>query len=175
MATHSSILAWRTPGTEEPGGLPSMGLHRVGHDWSDLAAAASPPSMFLLGNYPDPGLERGWDTVTHKGLSARLSQADPALPEVSQKCCSVAKFFANPWTVAHQDPLSCTVFQSLFKFPSIEAGTPSRCDVVSLWRPLSLCLQSFPASQTSPPLLSLWQVSWVSYLMTMSIMVLTRL
>ena len=39
MATHSSILAWRIPGTEEPGGLPSMGSHRVGHDWSDLAAA----------------------------------------------------------------------------------------------------------------------------------------
>ena len=37
MATHSSILAWRIPGTEEPGGLPSMGLHRVGHDLSDLA------------------------------------------------------------------------------------------------------------------------------------------
>ena len=32
MATHSSILAWRIPGTEEPGGLPSLGLHRVGHD-----------------------------------------------------------------------------------------------------------------------------------------------
>ena len=32
MATHSSILAWRIPGTEEPGGLPSMGSHRVGHD-----------------------------------------------------------------------------------------------------------------------------------------------
>ena len=32
MATHSSILAWRIPGTAEPGGLPSMGLHRVGHD-----------------------------------------------------------------------------------------------------------------------------------------------
>ena len=41
MATHSSVLAWRIPGTGEPGGLPSMGLHRVGHDWSDLAAAAS--------------------------------------------------------------------------------------------------------------------------------------
>ena len=38
MATHSSVLAWRIPGTGEPGGLPSMGLHRVGHDWSDLAA-----------------------------------------------------------------------------------------------------------------------------------------
>ena len=40
MATHSSILAWRIPGTEEPGGLPSMGSHRIGHNWSDLAAAA---------------------------------------------------------------------------------------------------------------------------------------
>ena len=41
MATHSSVLAWRIPGTGEPGGLPSMGSHRVGHDWSDLAAAAA--------------------------------------------------------------------------------------------------------------------------------------
>ena len=41
MAIHSSVLAWRIPGTEEPGRLPSMGLHRVGHDWSDLAAAAA--------------------------------------------------------------------------------------------------------------------------------------
>ena len=41
MATHSSVLAWRIPGTGEPGGLPSMGSHRVGHDWRDLAAAAA--------------------------------------------------------------------------------------------------------------------------------------
>ena len=41
MATHSSILAWRIPGMGEPGGLPSMGSHRVGHDSSDLAAAAA--------------------------------------------------------------------------------------------------------------------------------------
>ena len=41
MAAHSSVLAWRIPGTGEPGGLPSMGSHRVGHDWSDLAAAAA--------------------------------------------------------------------------------------------------------------------------------------
>ena len=40
MATHSSVLAWRIPGMGEPGGLPSMGSHRVGHDWSNLAAAA---------------------------------------------------------------------------------------------------------------------------------------
>ena len=41
MATHSSVLAWRISGTEEPGGLPSMGSHRVRHDLSDLAAAAA--------------------------------------------------------------------------------------------------------------------------------------
>ena len=41
MATHSSVLAWRIPGMGEPGGLPSMGSHRVGHDWSDLAAVVA--------------------------------------------------------------------------------------------------------------------------------------
>ena len=41
MATHSRVLAWRIPGTGEPGELSSMGVHRVGHDWSNLAAAAS--------------------------------------------------------------------------------------------------------------------------------------
>ena len=46
MATHSSILAWRIPGMGEPGGLPSMGSHRVGHDWSDLAAA---PAVTIYG------------------------------------------------------------------------------------------------------------------------------
>ena len=47
MAIHSSVLAWRIPWTEEPGGLPSMGLHRVGHDWSDLAAAAHDGKVML--------------------------------------------------------------------------------------------------------------------------------
>ena len=47
MATHSSVLAWRIPGMGEPGGLPSLGSHRVGHDWSDLAAAAAADPFFL--------------------------------------------------------------------------------------------------------------------------------
>ena len=42
------VLAWRIPGTGEPGGLPSMGSHRVGHDWSDLAAAAAEPSFLKM-------------------------------------------------------------------------------------------------------------------------------
>ena len=41
MATHSSVLALRIPGKGEPGGLPSLGSHRAGHDWSDLAVAAA--------------------------------------------------------------------------------------------------------------------------------------
>ena len=45
MATHSSVLTWRIPGTREPGGLPSMGSHRVGQDSSDLAAAAAAKSL----------------------------------------------------------------------------------------------------------------------------------
>ena len=51
MATHSSVLASRIPGTGEPGGLPSMGLHRVGHDWSDLAAAAASIYIYIYLNH----------------------------------------------------------------------------------------------------------------------------
>ena len=52
MATHSSVLAWRIPGTGEPGGLLSMGPHRVGHNWSDLvvAAAAAAAACTFCGN-----------------------------------------------------------------------------------------------------------------------------
>ena len=56
MATHSSVLAWRIPGTGEPGGLPSIGSHRVGHDWSDSAAAAAQyltfSDLFHFAKYP---------------------------------------------------------------------------------------------------------------------------
>ena len=47
MATHSSVLAWRIPGMGEPGGLPSLGSHRVRHDCSDLAAAAAAVSHYI--------------------------------------------------------------------------------------------------------------------------------
>ena len=51
MVTHSSVLAWRIQGTGEPGGLPSMGSHRVGHDWSDLAAAAAANTILIYRKY----------------------------------------------------------------------------------------------------------------------------
>ena len=52
MATHSSVLAWRIPGMVEPGGLPSMGSHRVRHNWSDLAAAAAAAVIISLEALP---------------------------------------------------------------------------------------------------------------------------
>ena len=73
-ATHSSILGWRIPETEEPSGLPSMGSHRVGHDWSDLAAAAAASLIDPLWDYwkyhPHPFLFKhsylsSWHSVHH--------------------------------------------------------------------------------------------------------------
>ena len=51
MATHSSVLAWRIPGTGEPGGLPYMGSHRVRNDSSNLAAAAAAAAAGFLELY----------------------------------------------------------------------------------------------------------------------------
>ena len=62
MSTHSSVLAWRIPGTGEPDGLPSMGSHRVGHDWSNLAAAAA----------ADQVLTFGWMAPLHQCSQSRL-------------------------------------------------------------------------------------------------------
>ena len=58
LATHSSVLAWRIPGTGEPGGLPSMGSHRVRHDWRDLAAAAHTSEVML--KFSKPGFNSTW-------------------------------------------------------------------------------------------------------------------
>ena len=52
MATHSSVLAWRIPGTGEPGGLLSIGSHRAGHNWSDLAAAANSANFHCHKHFP---------------------------------------------------------------------------------------------------------------------------
>ena len=63
MATHSSDLAWRIPGTGEPGGLPSMGSHGVGHDWSDLATTAIGPGLYLV------AVSRGFSPLCCAGSS----------------------------------------------------------------------------------------------------------
>ena len=63
MATHSSVLAWRTPGTGEPGGLPYMESHRVGHDWSDCSSSGlAVKNLFAMqemGSIPESGRSPG--------------------------------------------------------------------------------------------------------------------
>ena len=83
MATHSSTLAWRIQGTGEPGRLPCMGSHRVGHDWSHLAAAAaaagrakkSPLRQLLM-------YRTDWDAGD--GVGRRGHKADKVLPQGTQ-------------------------------------------------------------------------------------------
>ena len=60
-ATHSNVLAWRIPGTGEPGGLLSMGSHRVGHDWSNLAAAA----VYICRHYPPNSIPPSSNPPSH--------------------------------------------------------------------------------------------------------------
>ena len=65
MATHSSVLAWRIPGTGEPGGLPSMRSHRIGHDWSNLAADSN---KWTPSRWPNPSLPCVVQLLTNKSF-----------------------------------------------------------------------------------------------------------
>ena len=64
MAIHSSVLAWRISGTGDPGGLPSLGSHRVVHDWSDLAAAAAVWASHVWVNWTQPVSLARWRPVS---------------------------------------------------------------------------------------------------------------
>ena len=100
MATHSSILAWRISGTEEPGGLPSMGLHRVGNDWSDLAAYK----------------------YIYVCIMCVCVCVYTYIYTFHATICVPAPSCLTPWTVAHQVPLSTGFsrqeFWSGLPFPS---------------------------------------------------------
>ena len=92
MATHSSVLAWRIPGTGKPGGLPSMGSHRVGHDWSNLVAAA--PAAYRMGsqrvghegatelNWTELSLQKEWNVG--KGEHVEFKEDSWRNPEEGQ-------------------------------------------------------------------------------------------
>ena len=131
MATHSSVLAWRVPGTGEPGGPPSMGLHRVGHNWRDLAAAAKIFSFDRL-NYFSLGsitsvFKKG--VMLFKLLSWEISQFS-----------SVTQLYSTLW-----DPMDCStpglpVHHQLPEFTQ----THVHWDLI-LCRPLLLLPSIFPS------------------------------
>ena len=76
MATHSSVLAWRIPGMVEPGGLPSMGSHRVRHDWSNLAAAAAAADLL-------PSWAQSEESVTRAQKESAVVEKFSSLGEVA--------------------------------------------------------------------------------------------
>ena len=82
--THPSVLAWRIPGMGEPGELPSMGLHRVGHDWSNLAAAAA-VSELVSGEWTDKcetrRIKNTYITLTKINFFSRIYVQHRVLPQ----------------------------------------------------------------------------------------------
>ena len=93
MATHSSVLAWRILWTEEPGGLLSMGQHRVGPDWSNLAAAAVATTIILIPIQPVSNID-----VIHLLACKHLNYAHGLLS--SSECMFSKKTeldFILPW------------------------------------------------------------------------------
>ena len=74
MATHSSVLAWRIPGTGEPLGLPSLGSHRVGHDWRNLAAAVSIQDSEKSSKVPGAAIITYWLAFSRRKLSQWFTQ-----------------------------------------------------------------------------------------------------
>ena len=87
MATHSSVLAWRIPGAGEPGRRPSMGSHRVRHDWSDLAAAAVAEVHAVCACVRVHACAESCSTLQPYGLNSPPAPLAMGFP--SQGCCSV--------------------------------------------------------------------------------------
>ena len=140
MATHSSVLAWRIPGTAEPGGLPSMGSHRVGHDWRDLAVAAAANLTIL-----------SLPVHEHNIFSCAFSQLVQSLSKVW--------LFATPWTAACHASLSITNSWSLLKLMSMESVIPS--NHLILWHPLLLLPSTLPIRVFSNE--SVFCIRWPKY------------
>ena len=103
MATHSSVVAWRIPGIGEPGGLLSMGSHRVGHDWSDLAANTV---IFEVraSTYEFWGI-MALSIATANPQTEQISRSNHLLKYLLMHVCALSRFccvrlFVTPWTVA---------------------------------------------------------------------------
>ena len=122
MASHSSILAWRIPGMGEPGELPSMGLHRVGHNWSDLAAAAAAGHT---------GPEEGGGSHLQKGLNVTSRKCK--WNSISVTYLDFLKFIFNWRTVA----LQCCKYTTWIsrKYTPPTHPTPPRHHRAPSWAP----------------------------------------
>ena len=132
MATHSSSLGWRIPGTAGPGGLPPMGSHRVGHDWSDSAAAAAA----VLSLSPSPSSHCVHLSVLCVCISIPAVQMGSSVPFRCCICFSFSHFtlYDRLWVHPHHYKwpnfipcCGCVIFHCIFAphflYPFICPGT----------------------------------------------------
>ena len=155
MATHSSVLAWRIPGTGEPGGLPSMGSHRVGHNWSDLAAEYDLASVIVLKNtllilcYRWLWKKKGKVLVT-QSCPTLCDPTDCSLPGSSVHAVSQARIWewvaipfssGSPW-LRDRTQVSCIAGRF---FTTETAGKPTD-DYIKNKKQMTISEISFPMS-----------------------------
>ena len=144
MATHSSVLAWRIPGTAEPGGLPSVGSHRVGHDWSDLATVTV--IILYLSSFEWSDMLFSFKFSVNSMVRFSVQITNPRFSSVQS--LSHAWLFATPWTTARQASLSITNSRGPPKPMSIKSMMPSNHLSFRLGWPISNISESLPCSLT---------------------------
>ena len=148
MATHSSVLAWRIPGMVEPGGLPSMGSHRVGQDWSDLAAAGAAASVLGKERLPEgEGLSRvetPWHSRLHVHILSNLGGPFHAVLDLVTLC--LCSWRAHYFTKGRGWGLLVVLFgwQMISKVESKAEPLCAGHSPLPLWLPS--CPPSHPAS-----------------------------
>ena len=167
MATHCSVLAWRIPGTGEPGGLPSMGSHRVRHDWSDLAAVAAGldwdfSSGSVVKNPPaNAGDARDADSVPGSGRSPGIGIGNPLQYSCRENSMDRGTWQTTVYGVARSDSLWPHRLQhTRSPCPLPTPGVHSNsCPSIRQWChpaisssvvPFSSCPQSLTASESFP-------------------------
>ena len=163
MATHSSVLAWRIPGTGKPGGLPSMGSHRVGHNWSDLAAVAWHQVMSLLFTYFYFRL--CWVFVATRGLYLVMEMRAPLCCGVwvlvvlllwsTGSRCSGFSSCGAPWHVESSQTRDRTSVPRIARQILIHCTTKG-----PVWR----CLGETSDLQSPSPWHSSYKTSWLLWL-----------
>ena len=164
MATHSRVLAWRIPGTGEPGGLLSMGSHRVGHDWRDSSRSKAPNNSFSITGLTIAMLRRLKIKVIFIFFEVIFKEIHSSIHLFSHlssvQSLSRVQLFASPWITACQASLSITNTRNSLKLMSIESVMPS--SHLILYRPL-LLLPPIPPSIRVFSNESILCMSWLKY------------
>ena len=143
MATHSSILAWRIPRTEEPGGLKSMGSKRVGNDWSNLAHIHKKDYYSAIKESETNLLVGMWMNL-EPVIQCKVSQKEKNKYHILMHICAIqengissvqslshVRLFATPWIAAHQASLSKSAVATGLKKVSFHSNRKERqCQIM---------------------------------------------